>query len=305
MTIPSYRVIGRFNRLAALVCLGAALVGLGLLHLPAAGAAGISVTRGDDAVGTGDGCTVREAIVNANQDNQSGSTDCGPGSGADTLIFAGDYTITLASALPNLTSNLTIDGAGRSVTVSGNNAVRVFTIMSSAVVTLSHLSIIRGNSDIGGGIHNNGTLTVSNSTFSGNSASPSFGGGIYNNDTLYLGNNILANSLTGGDCVNTGTLVTNLNNLVEDGSCSPAYAGDPKLGPLYPNGGSTLTQGLLPGSPAIDAGDNAICAAAPVNNRDQRGVIRPIDGNDDGLATCDLGAFEVTYLTYLPLVVKP
>jgi hypothetical protein len=56
---------------------------------------------------------------------------------------------------------------------------------------------------------------------------------------------------------------------------------DPKLAPLADNGGPTLTMALLPGSPAIDAGDTA--AAPPT---DQRGFPRPA-----GLAA-DIGAFE-------------
>ncbi|MEN8241504.1 MAG: choice-of-anchor Q domain-containing protein, partial [Chloroflexota bacterium] len=46
-------------------------------------------------------------------------------------------------------------------------------------------------------------------------------------------------------------------------------------------------------SPAIDAGDNAICANAPVSNLDQRGEPRPQDGDRDNIDTCDLGAYEV------------
>jgi len=57
---------------------------------------------------------------------------------------------------------------------------------------------------------------------------------------------------------------------------------------------------LLEGSPAIDAGDDAQCPAS-----DQRGVPRPLDGNGDGLAVCDIGSFEYFLsITYLPLVVK-
>lgn len=58
---------------------------------------------------------------------------------------------------------------------------------------------------------------------------------------------------------------------------------DPKLSPLANNGGPTLTMALLPGSPAIDAGDNA--SAPPT---DQRGIPRPV-----GVAA-DIGAYEFT-----------
>lgn len=65
-------------------------------------------------------------------------------------------------------------------------------------------------------------------------------------------------------------------------------------GVLLNNGGPTPTVALLSGSPAIDAGDPAVgssCAAT-----DQRGVARPIDGNGNGLAVCDMGAYEAPVL---------
>jgi hypothetical protein len=52
-------------------------------------------------------------------------------------------------------------------------------------------------------------------------------------------------------------------------------------------GGPTPTMALWAGSPAIDAGGSAGCPAT-----DQRGVGRPIDGDEDGTPTCDIGAFE-------------
>jgi hypothetical protein len=66
-------------------------------------------------------------------------------------------------------------------------------------------------------------------------------------------------------------------------SCPGANV-DPLLGPLAANGGPTLTQALLPGSPAIDAVPSSGAGCPPT---DQRGVIRP-----QGPA-CDIGAFEV------------
>jgi hypothetical protein len=56
---------------------------------------------------------------------------------------------------------------------------------------------------------------------------------------------------------------------------------DPKLGPLADNGGPTLTMALLPGSPAIDAGNTSLAPAT-----DQRGFSRPAG------RAADIGAFE-------------
>ena len=83
------------------------------------------------------------------------------------------------------------------------------------------------------------------------------------------------------------------HNLDSDGSCGLSGPGDlpntdALLGLLADNGGPTQTHALLAGSPAIDAGDNAACPAT-----DQRGVARPQDGDGDGAAVCDIGAYEL------------
>jgi hypothetical protein len=66
------------------------------------------------------------------------------------------------------------------------------------------------------------------------------------------------------------------------------------LGPLQNNGGQTLTHALQAASPAIDAGNPAGCVDqnnAPLTT-DQRGYIRPVDGDSNASAICDMGAFE-------------
>jgi hypothetical protein len=76
-------------------------------------------------------------------------------------------------------------------------------------------------------------------------------------------------------------------------SVDPAVVFTTVLGPLQFNGGPTETHALLPGSPAMDAG-NAGCAdgnGQPLPT-DQRGKARPVDGNGDGTPACDIGAFE-------------
>ncbi len=155
-------------------------------------------------------------------------------------------------------------------------------------VTISN-STFYGNTvtSEGGALRTSGPLILVNSTFSGNSANA--GGAVYSSfSNLYYSNTIIANSISGGDCVKSGGAIgTNVRNLVEDGSCSAALSGDPNLGALADNGGRTQTMALLSGSPAIDAGDDAVCAAAPVNNLDQRGNARPQGPH------CDIGAFEL------------
>jgi hypothetical protein len=88
-----------------------------------------------------------------------------------------------------------------------------------------------------------------------------------------------------------GTVVNGGHNLATDDTCGFGAGGDgvdPKLDPagLADHGGSTQTIALLDDSPARDAGDDAVCAAPPVDGVDQRGTARPIGTH------CDIGAFE-------------
>ncbi len=153
-------------------------------------------------------------------------------------------------------------------------------------VTITN-STLAGNvvaTGAGGGLYNNGIMTLLNVTLSYNRSSNGLGGGIFNNGTLHYSNTLIANSTTGGDCYNNGVINTNIRNLVEDNSCSPAVSGDPNIFGLALNGGRTATYALLVTptiSPAINAGDNSTCAAT-----DQRGVSRPQGAN------CDIGAYE-------------
>lgn len=157
-------------------------------------------------------------------------------------------------------------------------------------VTISGNAVVGGGK--GGGIENGGILSLTNVTISNNSAP--LGGGISNNASVggfvSLVNLIVANS-TGGDC--TGTFNSLGHNIAGDSTCAFSGSGDrnatnPRLGPLLANGGSSATHALWTGSPAIDAGDSGRC---PSN--DQRSIARPQDGNGNGVATCDIGAYEL------------
>jgi hypothetical protein len=182
-------------------------------------------------------------------------------------------------------------------TLSGNSATHGGGIANDGGTATIVSSTLSGNSaDFGGGIIVNGTLTIASSTLSGNSASA--GGGIANDTAATLQDTIVADSPQGGNCF--GNAVTSRgHSLSSDGTCALSGPGDlnnvdPKLGPLQFNGGPTPTQALLAGSPAIDAGDPSGCKSTngALLLRDQRGLPRTVDGNGDGTAVCDIGAFE-------------
>lgn len=193
-------------------------------------------------------------------------------------------------------------------------------------------SLIAGNSsNRTGGIWNgpNATLNLCNTTLSGNEGnSPDAGaGGLVNNKYAFLnhvtitqnkgrGNNlgsfrggglssgskattivkssILANNDGRGgpnDCA--GVLASgSMHNLIRDPTgCqlppSTITSQDPKLDALGSNGGPTRTHALSGDSPAIDNG-------GPVDSPiDQRGYTRSVDGNFDGVARPDIGAYEL------------
>jgi len=140
--------------------------------------------------------------------------------------------------------------------------------------------------------------TVAWNTGQGGSGGPGGAGGS-------PGTNGAVGGAIAGQCVNTiiaynspsncsGTTGDAGHNLSSDASCAFTSSGsvnntDPKLGPLAENGGPTLTMALLPGSPAIDAGNTSLAPAT-----DQRGFPRPA-----GLAA-DIGAFE--YGSVMPTI---
>jgi hypothetical protein len=152
-------------------------------------------------------------------------------------------------------------------------------------MTVRNSTLFNNSAPLGGGIENDGTLTVSDSTLSGNSASNA--GGIDNFGTLHAENTILAGNTAffGPDLA--GGLSSLGHNLIGNTDGGSGFAAsdllnvNPLLAPLANYGGPTPTLALLPGSPAIDAGDNT--AAPPA---DQRGFARIVHG------TIDIGAFE-------------
>lgn len=115
----------------------------------------------------------------------------------------------------------------------------------------------------------------------------SAGGGGVTEGTL--AGSLLATNVPGGN--SSGVVSDGGHNLSSDSSCNFAGVGslnntNPRLAPLGNYGGPTLTLALLPGSPAIDGGDQSLGPAV-----DQRGRPRPYGRSSD------VGAYEV-----MPLV---
>jgi len=159
----------------------------------------------------------------------------------------------------------------------------------------------------GGGIWNSGGLRLLNCTVASNYVNgniytrPTSGGGVWNwfqdidTGIVQCRNTIIAENHSASTncsyCLDdiSGYLDSFGHNLIQTtngwfnaGNVTTDRLGvDPKIGPLQDNGGPTFTHALLPGSPAIDAGDPA---GAPSD--DQRGVPRPKG------AGVDIGAYE-------------
>ncbi|MCX6875774.1 MAG: choice-of-anchor D domain-containing protein [Verrucomicrobia bacterium] len=271
-----------------------------------------------------------------------------------TIPLAGGITIPAATTI-------TIDGTGLTdgITIAGDHTFGLFVIDSGTPggnVTLNSVTITGGGGELGGGFDNQGTLTLLNDSFFGNSTS--FGGAaIFNRGTLvafnvtfhdnsadlqggaiYHNNGSIAlhhatisgNSAAsegGGIWIETGkvtlentlvagntapsvadlkknegaTLTASGSNLIGDNaSVEMEFPSGPLVGmtaaPLNAQlgqfgnfGGATPTLPLLPGSPAIDAAVAVLGTPAT----DQRGRARMADGDGNGSAIPDLGAYEV------------
>jgi hypothetical protein len=113
------------------------------------------VTSLDDTTANG---TLRWAITQANAT---------AGGIYDTITFGVDGTITLSSALPQITQNVTITGNGRTQTIiDGNNLYRIFNVPSGRSLTVSNMTLKQGQNVYGGLIYNSqGTVIATNLRF--------------------------------------------------------------------------------------------------------------------------------------------
>ncbi len=270
-----------------------------------------------------------------------------------------DVALTAANngnnGLPIINSTITIEGNGYTIARdTSSSAFRIFYINGTGNLTLNNVSVTGGRIDgfgggggfiveaggvlqtnnttiyanhagVAGGIDNQGTITMTNSTVSGNyttafgaggfgnggtvalfnttvtgNSAANLGGGFDNSGTVILNRSIVAgnNAGTGADMFNRNIVIADNYNLLGSSFSVPVTSTDiaqsvsiasilnPVLGD---NGGPARTHALVAGSPAIDAATDSGLAT------DQRGVARPQGAADD------IGAFEGPTLIALVL----
>ena len=149
------------------------------------------VEAGQAIVVDGD-CALADAVTAANTDRASGG--CLGGNGADTIELGMD--IALESNLPSVSSGITIDGGGRSI--SGENSYRIFEVAAGGNLTLYDLTLRNGKTEErGGAIYNKGALSAINSEFRDNSADGD-GGAIFNDGSLIVLGSAFRDNTAGG-----------------------------------------------------------------------------------------------------------
>nr|MBA2271624.1 hypothetical protein [Chthoniobacterales bacterium] len=183
----------------------------------------VTNTAERDSGCTTDDCTLLEAMNAANA-----------GADANTITFApglsGVIRNTLVPGGLNIIQPLTINGPGaRTLTVSGNDATRIFNLAKGISATISGLTLTGGRAsgstfpaNSGAAITNAGALTLTECTVAGNTAS-GHGGAIYNNGgngvaTLNVANSTLSGNVASGvggavfSSANAGQTTINLTN---------------------------------------------------------------------------------------------
>ncbi|HEY0657074.1 MAG TPA: choice-of-anchor Q domain-containing protein, partial [Pyrinomonadaceae bacterium] len=178
-------------------------------------------------------------------------------------------------------------------TISNNRATNFGgAITAFNQITLNNVTMVNNRANIyGGAIYNeNVAVTLRNTIIANNTASS--GPNVYGLGYASRGSNLIANAANS---------VGFTNGVNGDKVGSATVPINPLLGVLANKGGQTDTHELLAGSPAIDAGDGCVISGCASNNpsvlltNDQRGggFSRRTDGNGDGAATIDIGAFEL------------
>jgi len=203
--------------------------------------------------GTDSSCNLRNALAVA--------AVLGSGSiSFDSTVFATPQTVNAADGTFNIPANTTITGptigSGASltnlVTINGLGEVTVFTELPGVTsAAINNLIIANGSAVGGGGIDNDGGLTVSSSTISGNTATDAAGGIENGNDGVLT----VIDSTISGNTSNGGDGIQNLGSLKVINSTISGNSGGANGGGIASNGTLTVIDSTISGnSSSLDGG---------------------------------------------------
>ena len=202
-------------------------------------------------------CTLRDAVIAANA-----------AAGADIITLpAGTYTLTIAGQNEDLaatgdldiTGALTINGAGQATTIVDGGALdRVFDIHGATVIfnDLTVRNGLPGALAAGGGIANDGTLTLNNCTVSGNHTNNGDGAGIWTNNTLTLNSSTISGNVGGGG--GNGGGIENEDVFVINNSTISGNSAGPNGGNgagIYNNFSGSITNSTISGNIGAGGGN--------------------------------------------------
>lgn len=234
-------------------------------------------------------------------------------SGNSAALFAGGVlnsfgTINITGSTVNGNSGSLIGGGGGGITNDAGG-------QGGGTVNITNSTISGNSAGLGGGgisLGTSNTVTLTNVTVTNNRAGSGGGIAVSGGGTVTLKNTIIARNFRGtgvtADDIGGTVVAASFFNVIGTGGSGGLTNGvnnnqvgvaDPKLGLLANNGGPTFTHALLAGSPALDAGSNAISNAAGLTT-DQRGTGFP----RIVVGAVDIGAYEVLDTTP-PVIVCP
>lgn len=245
---------------------------------PPSSAALIAVNTANDELNADGDCSLREAIRSANLD--TAVDGCSAGNGDDAIALpSGLYRLALAGSSEDaaltgdldITANLSLLGANADVTiVDGGGLDRVFQVLPGATVLIDGVTVTNGNGGggAGGGILNAGTLDLTNSLVTGNTAGLPGGGGIWSGGSVVqaasltlLQTTVSENTASGdgGGVHNAAFSALALEKSTVSGN-SATSAGSSHGGGIYNVGSSmtltnsTISSNVLPGASGVGGG---------------------------------------------------